>query len=82
MTPLEQLQERLDAISKSDLTRTLIRNIRRSITVVAIVAAFIAIVLTLVNLLYAVIGGWALVIGAVIILGALYGAIVTAIENT
>ena len=82
MTPLELLQTHLVSISKSDKTRQLIRNIRIFITVFAAIAVFLVFMGIVTNLLYALIGAWAIGIGAIIVLGVLFGALITAIDNS
>lgn len=80
MTPLELLHRKLVEADESGVIASLVRNCVRATLWVLAFAAFIVIMVLLVNALYWVIGGWAIAVGAVVTLGVVIGLFATAFE--
>lgn len=80
MTPLELLHRKLIEADEAGVISTLIRNCTRAVLFLLAVAAFVVIMFLVTNALYWLIGGWGIAIGAIVTLGVLVGALVTAFE--
>lgn len=80
-TPIEIIQEQLNDLKESEFLETFIRNAVWCVGVLFAIAAFVVIMVFVTTLLYAVIGGWAIGIGAIVTLGVLIAGVCTAVEQ-
>lgn len=80
MTPIEAIQEKFTKAKESGKINRLIRNIGWGVAGLTVIALFVVGLVFVINFLYAIIGLWAALIGAIILLGTVIGVVTTFLE--